>query len=138
MRPRTHAFLCALLLTLTTAGAQTSVILSKKSVDIRKWEQQHFSQGQLPPFSFRLDGQPSERFITRWRYSKSPSPYDNGMGDKWTRYTYADPQSGLKVHCDVAVYPDHSIDLSVSRRPDIDDIDGAAEARKLKEIKSER
>ena len=38
---------------------------------------------------------------------------------------------------DVAVYPDHSIDLSVSRRPDIDDIDGAAEARKLKEIKSE-
>lgn len=106
MRPRTHAFLCALLLTLTTAGAQTSVILSKKSVDIRKWEQQHFSQGQLPPFSFRLDGQPSERFITRWRYSKSPSPYDNGMGDKWTRYTYADPQSGLKVHCDVAVYPD--------------------------------
>ena len=37
---------------------------------------------------------------------------------------------------DVAVYPDRSIDLSVSRRPDIDDLDGAEAARRLKAVKS--
>ena len=37
---------------------------------------------------------------------------------------------------DVVVYNDHSIDLSISRRPDLDDLDREAAGERLKQMKS--
>ena len=67
------ALASALLLALGAipASAQVRLHMQGDKTDIARWIDQRFAKGQLPPFSFILDEQPSEEFLRSWRWSRT-------------------------------------------------------------------
>lgn len=101
------ALASALLLALGAipASAQVRLHMQGDKTDIARWIDQRFAKGQLPPFSFILDEQPSEEFLRSWRWSRTaPALTDKDVVLR--TFTYTDPRSGLEVVCDVKGYPE--------------------------------
>ena len=77
-----------------------------KEMDAQSWIARHFARGVVPPFSFACDGKPSASFICKWKYSvkkeTAPEP-----GAVHYVYSYAHPDNGLRVECDVTGYTDY-------------------------------
>ena len=101
------ALASALLLALGAipASAQVRLQMQGDKTDIARWIDQRFAKGQLPPFSFILDEQPSEEFLRSWRWSRT-APASAEKDVVLRTFTYTDPRSGLEVTCDVKGYPD--------------------------------
>lgn len=101
------ALASALLLALGAipASAQVHLQMQGDKTDIARWIDQRFAKGQLPPFSFILDEQPSEEFLRSWRWSRT-APASAEKDVVLRTFTYTDPRSGLEVTCDVKGYPD--------------------------------
>src|SRR5574344_780122 len=85
--------------------AQTVSVQGKGKVDATKWVNAHFAKGKVPPFSFLYGGEPSAKFITKWKYTKTYLQSDEQGGIK-TRYQYTDLKTGMQVDCDVTVWAD--------------------------------
>ena len=100
------ALASALLLALGAipASAQVRLHMQGDKTDIARWIDQRFAKGQLPPFSFILDEQPSEEFLRSWRWSRT-APASTDKDVVLRTFTYTDPRSGLEVVCDVKGYP---------------------------------
>ena len=101
------ALASALLLALGAipASAQVRLHMQGDKTDIARWIDQRFAKGQLPPFSFILDEQPSEEFLRSWRWSRT-APASTDKDVVLRTFTYTDPRSGLEVACDVKEYPE--------------------------------
>lgn len=101
------ALASALLLALGAipASAQVRLHMQGDKTDIARWIDQRFAKGQLPPFSFILDEQPSEEFLRSWRWSRT-APASTDKDVVLRTFTYTDPRSGLEVACDVKGYPE--------------------------------
>lgn len=101
------ALASALLLALGAipASAQVRLQMQGDKTDIARWIDQRFAKGQLPPFSFILDEQPSEEFLRTWRWSRT-APASAEKDVVLRTFTYTDPRSGLEVVCDVKGYPE--------------------------------
>lgn len=101
------ALTSALLLALGSlpASAQVRLHMQGDKTDIARWIDQRFAKGQLPPFSFILDEQPSEEFLRSWRWSRT-APASTDKDVVLRTFTYTDPRSGLEVACDVKGYPE--------------------------------
>lgn len=101
------ALASALLLALGAipASAQVRLHMQGDKTDIARWIDQRFAKGQLPPFSFILDEQPSEEFLRSWRWSRT-APASTDKDVVLRTFTYTDPRSGLEVVCDVKGYPE--------------------------------
>lgn len=101
------ALASALLLALGTipASAQVRLHMQGDKTDIARWIDQRFAKGQLPPFSFILDEQPSEEFLRSWHWSRT-APASTDKDVVLRTFTYTDPRSGLEVVCDVKGYPE--------------------------------
>lgn len=101
------ALASALLLALGAipASAQMRLHMQGDKTDIARWIDQRFAKGQLPPFSFILDEQPSEEFLRSWRWSRT-APASTDKDVVLRTFTYTDPRSGLEVVCDVKGYPE--------------------------------
>ena len=95
-----------LLLPANDAAAQR--LLARKGVENPdKWISAAFAKGAVPPFSFELDGIPSEKFIKSWSYSSKKNSTAEKNAVSYT-FTYTDPKSLLKVVADVTGYTDFS------------------------------
>ena len=86
--------------------AQAQTIAERKGIENPdKWIANTFAKGKVPPFSFTLDGVPSEKFIKGWEYSKSklaaPKP-----GAVSYDISYLDRKGGLKVTATVTGFAD--------------------------------
>ncbi|WP_418422948.1 glycoside hydrolase family 36 protein [Alistipes sp.] len=90
---------------LLPASAQVRLQMQGDKTDIARWIDQRFAKGQLPPFSFILNEQPSEEFLRTWRWSRT-APASAEKDVVLRTFTYTDPHSGLEVVCDVKGYPD--------------------------------
>lgn len=101
------ALASALLLALGAipASAQVRLHMQGDKTDIARWIDQRFAKGQLPPFSFILDEQPSEEFLRSWHWSRT-APASTDKDVVLRTFTYTDPRSGLEVVCDVKGYPE--------------------------------
>ncbi len=101
------ALASALLLALGAipASAQVRLHMQGDKTDIARWIDQRFAKGQLPPFSFILDEQPSEEFLRSWRWSRT-APASTDKDVVLRTFTYTDPRSELEVVCDVKGYPE--------------------------------
>lgn len=101
------ALASALLLALGAipASAQVRLHMQGDKTDIARWIDQRFAKGQLPPFSFILDEQPSEEFLRSWRWSRT-APASTDKDVVLRTFTYTDPRSGLEVVCYVKGYPE--------------------------------
>lgn len=101
------ALTSALLLALGAipASAQVRLHMQGDKTDIARWIDSRFAKGQLPPFSFILDEQPSEEFLRSWRWSRT-APASTDKDVVLRTFTYTDPRSGLEVACDVKGYPE--------------------------------
>jgi len=85
--------------------AQTHAPASGDRTDVLRWVDARFQKGTLPPFSFKLDGVPSSRFIRTWKWSRSEfSPKDSTAVGK--EYSWTDSRTGLAVVCNVTAYPE--------------------------------
>lgn len=92
-------------LILNTAHAQCVSIQSDRTNSAVKWMNTHFAKGKIPPFSFCYDGKPSKSFINRWKYVVHELQTTEEGAVKRC-YTYQDPETGLKVECEVTAYTD--------------------------------
>ena len=95
------------ILALTLAlQAQAQSIVERKGVENPdKWISASFAKGKVPPFSFTLDGVPSEKFIKGWDYSKSKVSAPDSKSVCYD-IEYRDRKSGLKVTVTVTGYTD--------------------------------
>jgi len=88
-----------------TTNAQSKQGLPSNSIEAKKWVEQHFGKGKVPPFSFLYGGKSSDTFIKSWKYhaeklkSKEPNAEE-------AQYSYTDQNSGLVVKCTVAYFTD--------------------------------
>ena len=71
-----------------------------------KWINTVFAKGTVPPFSFELDGVPSEKFIKGWEYEKKKVTAKE-PGSICYEISYKDKKSGLKVTATVTGYTNH-------------------------------
>lgn len=85
-------------------AGQTTIAVSENLPVIDKWIEEHFAEGQLPPFSFVYAGEPSEYFIKHWTYSAEKQMVDKPDVVKYV-FTYTNPADGLTVKCTVKGYP---------------------------------
>ena len=92
--------LITILLNIIPCHAQVKTMMLGKKTHISTWIEKRFSRGQIPPFSFQLNGIPSKKFIKNWQWKREIIPSDN-QDIIQRRYTYTDPKSGLEVRCDV-------------------------------------
>ena len=101
----TKLILTALALALTLSAAAQAPIARKGVENPDKWIQAAFGKGAVPPFSFTLDGVPSEKFIKGWEYNKKKlTPKE--PGSVCYEFSYRDKKSGLKVTATVTGYTD--------------------------------
>lgn len=102
---RIRYIITILALTLALQAQAQSIVERKGIENPDKWIAASFAKGKLPPFSFTLDGVPSEKFIKGWEYSKNklaaPQP-----GAVSYDIVYRDRKSGLKVTATVTGYSD--------------------------------
>ena len=76
------------------------------SSDVKRWMEEHFAKGKVPPFSFVYGGKKSETFIKNWQYKSEKLPAEEPQTDKYL-YTYTDPRTGLVVKCTVTCFNDY-------------------------------
>jgi len=86
-------------------SSQPLVSLNGKDVTVRQWIDNSFAKGKIPPFSFRLGGLSSDKFITGWKYTAQDQASSEPTVSK-RLYTYTDPKTGLTVNCLVTSYAD--------------------------------
>ena len=91
------------LLSIVFFGVQGVEIAS--SSDVKRWMEEHFAKGKVPPFSFVYGGKKSETFIKNWQYKSEKLPADEPQTEKYL-YTYTDPRTGLTVKCTVTCFND--------------------------------
>ncbi|MBQ9528912.1 MAG: alpha-galactosidase, partial [Bacteroidales bacterium] len=92
------------LLPVMTAQAQAP--LARKNIENPdKWINSVFAKGTIPPFSFELDGVPSEKFIKGWEYEKKKVTAKE-PGSICYEISYKEKKSGLKVIATVTGYND--------------------------------
>jgi alpha-galactosidase len=84
---------------------QTIVPGNGRDIPVKQWVESNFAKGKVPPFSFRLDGTGSEKFITGWKYSVQKEASSDPSVTK-TLYTYTDPKTKISVNCLVTAYSD--------------------------------
>ncbi len=102
----TRLIFTALALALSLSATAQSPIARKGVENPDKWIQAAFGKGTLPPFSFTLDGVPSEKFIKGWEYNKKKLTAKE-PGSVCYEFTYRDKKSGLKVTATVTGYTDY-------------------------------
>ena len=73
--------------------------------DVKSWVNQHFAEGEIPPFSFVYGGKSSDKFIKNWKYNVEIINSDKPSAEKRI-YTYSDRKTGLSVHCLVTLFND--------------------------------
>ncbi len=101
--------LCLMIIGLTLltgfAGGHPEQSVSSGNMEVKKWVDQHFAKGVVPPFSFLFGGKSSASFICNWQYHaekvKSGEPGTEMVVCVWT-----DKQSGLEVKCTVTIFTD--------------------------------
>ncbi|MBP9987336.1 MAG: alpha-galactosidase [Bacteroidales bacterium] len=87
-----------------TASAQRA--LAPKGIENPdKWICSAFAKGAVPPFSFEMNGTPSEKFIKTWGYSAKKNQSEEKNTVSYS-FTYSDKGSGLQVVADVRGYTD--------------------------------
>lgn len=83
------------------------LVLPLSNPDRLNWLQTHFSKGVLPPFSFIYNGKPSSQFLREWSFHRERIREDSDKVE-W-RFTYSDPETGLRVNCEVVVFKDFPV-----------------------------
>ena len=87
-------------------SAQAQAPLNRKGIENpEKWINSTFGKGTIPPFSFTLDGVPSEKFIKGWDYKKAKATVSESNAVRY-EITYKDKKSGLAVVATVTGYTD--------------------------------
>ncbi len=100
------AFMAMAVLLVFSQPAHSQAQLSRKGLDkTDKWIQTTFAKGAVPPFSFILDGVPSEKFIKSWDYKKSKITVQGANAVGYS-IIYKDKKSGLTVTATVTGYTD--------------------------------
>ena len=100
------AFMAMAVLLVFSQPAHSQAQLSRKGLDkTDKWIQATFAKGTVPPFSFTLDGVPSEKFIKSWDYKKSKITVQGANAVGYS-IIYKDKKSGLSVTATVTGYTD--------------------------------
>ena len=90
----------------TALSASAQAPISRKGVENPdKWIQAAFAKGVVPPFSFTLDGVPSEKFIKNWEYDKKKLTAA-APGAICYEFSYKEKKSGLTVKATVTGYTD--------------------------------
>ncbi len=79
--------------------------VSSGNMDVRKWVDQHFAKGVVPPFSFLFGSESSASFIRNWQYH-SEKVKSGEPGTEMVVYSWTDKQSGLEVKCPVTIFTD--------------------------------
>ncbi len=72
---------------------------------VKKWVEEHFSKGKIPPFSFVYGGTQSDKFIRDWKFTTERLSSDEPSVEK-TLYTWSERGNGLEVKCFVSQYND--------------------------------
>lgn len=129
---RLLTILTTILLLAAAQPAAARATLNRKGIDNPdKWITTTFGRCVVPPFSFKKDGVPSEKFIRSWRYScsKVTAPEENAV-----QYSivYKDPKSGLRVKVTVTGYTDTGAFEWVVRFAN----DGSAPTGRISEVKT--
>lgn len=97
------------------SSAQSSFSFGKDTPQASVWAKQHFKKGSLPPFSFKLGDVSSDKFISKWRFTKSNLTPESGKFS----VEYKDPLSGLAAVCDITVFEDYNaVEWTLSFRND--------------------
>ncbi len=95
-----------LLALLSAMTAQAQAPLNRKGIENpQKWIDATFAKGVVPPFSFELDGVPSEKFIKGWEFSKSKQTAKEPNSICW-QFSWRERKSGLNVIATVTGYND--------------------------------
>ena len=95
----------AAMLMCRTVNAQS--VISRSGIENPdKWINTYFAAGKVPPFSFAYEEISSAKFITDWRFSKKKVSSPKGV----VAYTvtWTDPESTVRVTCDVRGYTGHN------------------------------
>ena len=104
----------------------TNEFLEKGIPDAGKWASSHFRKGVEPPFSFELDGIPSDRFIKKWKFSSTKAP------DGTLECVWQDPATALKAICKVRVHADFDeVEWTLAFRNE-----GKADSPRISEVKA--
>ena len=75
------------------------------NTEVRKWVDEHFAKGELPPFSFVYGGKSSAAVIRDWQYKAEKIKPENPDSEKEV-YSYSDKRTGLVVTCTVTLFTD--------------------------------
>jgi alpha-galactosidase len=85
--------------------AQPSQTTPDKSAGVKRWTEETFAKGKIPPFSFYYGGIKSDSFIKDWNYtSKELKSSDPSVNE--SVYIYTDSNTGLTVKCFVSCFND--------------------------------
>lgn len=118
--------LAAMFTCCATFAARPSYTLEKGIPDAGKWASSHFRKGVEPPFSFELDGIPSDRFIKKWKFSSTKAP------DGTLECVWQDPATALKAICKVRVHADFDeVEWTLAFRNE-----GKADSPRISEVKA--
>lgn len=118
----------AFLLVALPLRAQTDTQLPERHT-ARTWVTHHFAKGTLPPFHFTLGGEPSDTFLRRWAFSRTPFEKATD-GTLTTTATWTQPNDGLLVRCDITVHDDcqavewtlHFVNLASTPSPQLQNL----------------
>ena len=75
------------------------------STDVRRWVEQNFAQGKIPPFSFEYGGRKSEKFIKNWKFKAEKGSAVEPHAEV-SVFTYSEPSGGLSVKCTLTLFTD--------------------------------
>lgn len=94
-----------LLFILVLAGIGAGQPAIHDVVPVKKWVEQHFSKGKIPPFSFVYGGNHSDKFIRNWKFKTEKLPSAEPSVEEM-RYTWSEGENGLQVKCFVTSFND--------------------------------
>lgn len=100
-------FILAMAIILAAAlPSRAEAILNRSGLDNpERWIKSTFAKGVVPPFSFCLDGDSSDKFIRSWKYSISKTTAQDADAVQYS-IIYKDPKSGLQVRAIVTGFTD--------------------------------
>lgn len=94
------------LLTAAVLPSRAETTLNRGGADNpERWLKTTIAKGAVPPFSFKLDGVPSDKFIRSWKYSITKTTAQDADAVQYS-IIYKDPKSGLQVRATVTGFTD--------------------------------
>jgi len=96
------------LLVASNAGAQGTLSLSSKDTDCKTFIHNKFGIMRIPPFSFKYGGKPSSVLLRKWKFYRE-DPASSCPSEHIERYNWIDPETELKVSCEVKYFDDFNV-----------------------------